>query len=97
VAAAQATLDEFKGAPFRWGHSDCTRLVAAHLRRLDYKVRLPAKGSYGTARAAMKQLRDRGFNTLAEALDSMGLERIAPAAALVGDVVQGASGDAFGA
>ncbi|WP_267395586.1 MULTISPECIES: hypothetical protein [unclassified Sphingomonas] len=97
VAAAQATLDEFRGEPFRWGHSDCSRLVAAHLRRLGYKVRLPAKGSYGTARAAMKQLRGRGFATLADALDGMGLERIPPAAALVGDIVQGASGDAFGA
>ena len=97
VAAAQATLDEFKGKRFRFGESDCVRLVASHLRRLGYKVRLPAKGSYASARSALKALRARGFDTLADALDALGLERIAPAAAIVGDIVQGASGDALGA
>lgn len=97
VAAAQATLDEFVGKPFRWGHSDCARLVAAHLRRMGYKVRVPAAGSYASPRSAMKALRARGHDTMAAAIDAVGLERIAPAEAVTGDIVQGASGDAFGA
>lgn len=97
VAAAQATLNEFRDRPFRWGHSDCARLAASHLRRLGYKVRLPAKGRYGTPRSALKALRDRGFENLGEALDAVGLKRIAPLDAAAGDIVQGASGDAFGA
>lgn len=97
VAAAQATLEAFRGKPFRWGRCDCSRIAAAHLRRMGHQVRLPAAGSYGSARGALKALRERGHETLAEALDAMGLERIAPAAALVGDLVTGAADEALGA
>jgi hypothetical protein len=97
VAAAQATLDEFLGKPFQWGRSDCARMVAAHLRRLGYKVQVPSKGSYGTPRSALKALRARGFESMMDAIDAVGLERIAPAEAVCGDIVCGASGDPFGA
>lgn len=97
TAATQATLDEFVGKPFRWGRSDCARLVAAHLRRLGYTVRVPSAGSYACARSALKALRARGFESMAEALDAIGLERIAPIEAVAGDIVQGESGDVFGA
>lgn len=97
VAAAQATLQQFRDKPFKFGDRDCVRMVAAHLRRLGHRVKLPAKGSYASARSALKVLRDRGHDTLADALDAMGLERIPPANALVGDIVQGDSGDALGA
>ncbi|MGI4730929.1 MAG: DUF6950 family protein [Janthinobacterium lividum] len=46
VAAAQATLDAYKGKPFRWGRCDCARIAASHLRRMGHQVRLPAAGSY---------------------------------------------------
>ena len=75
VAAAQATLDAYKGKPFRWGRCDCARIAASHLRRMGHQVRLPAAGSYGSARAAVKALRERGYETLGEALDGMGLGR----------------------
>ncbi len=97
VGAAQATMTEFVGRPFRWGRSDCARLAAVHLRRMGYQVRLPSAGSYASARSALKALRDRGFSSMAEALDAVGLTRIAPAEAVTGDIVMGASGDAFGA
>lgn len=97
VAAAQTTLDEFVGKPFRWGHNDCARLVAAHLRRMGYKVRVPSKGSYASPRSALKMLRARGFESMAAAIDAVGLQRVAPAEAVAGDIVQGESGDAFGA
>lgn len=97
VAAAQTTLAEFAGKPFQWGRSDCARLAAAHLRRMGYKVRLPAAGSYASARSASKALQDRGFASMADAIDAVGLTRIAPAEAVAGDIVMGASGDVFGA
>lgn len=97
VDAAQATLEQFRDKPFRLGQHDCVRLVAAHLRRLGYQVRLPSKGSYATPRSALKALRDRGFETVADAIDSMGLERIPVATALVGDIVCGAAEDPLGA
>lgn len=97
VAASQATLDEFKDKPFKLGERDCVRMVAAHLRRLGYKVKLPSRGSYRTPLSARKALQDRGFATVAAAMDAMGLERIPVALALVGDVVSGAADDPLGA
>lgn len=87
VAAAQATLDEFKDVPFRLGSRDCVRLAAAHLRRMGHQVRLPPTNSYRTLRMAKTRLNQRGHEDLIEAIDAMGLERIAPAAALPGDVL----------
>lgn len=95
--AAEATLREFERRPFKWGRADCARMTAAHLRRLGYKVVLPPSGSYGTALAAAKALKARGYADLPAALDDMGLERIAPAAAIVGDVLQLAGEDVLGA
>lgn len=97
VAAASATRDQFIGRPFRWGRSDCARLAAAHLRRMGYQVQLPPSGSYGGAKSALKALRARGYDTLAAALDALGLERIPWSTAVTGDIVMGASGDVFGA
>ncbi|WP_433910371.1 DUF6950 family protein [Sphingomonas yabuuchiae] len=85
--AAQATLDQWSTRPMRLGTSDCVRMTASHLRRLGRKVKLPASGSYRTPRSALKALVERGYSSLAEALDDMGLERIPPAAAIVGDVL----------
>lgn len=87
VAAAQATLDQWKDKPFRLGTRDCARLVASHLRRMGHKVRLPPSGSYASVRSAAKALRGMGYANLSEAMDGLGLERIAPAAALPGDVI----------
>lgn len=95
--AAQATLDAWSTRPMKLGRADCVRMVAAHLRRLGYQVRLPPAGSYGTVVSAMRALRERGFGSLAEALDAMGLERIAPAETIVGDVMLMPAGHELGA
>lgn len=87
VEAAQATLEAVKARPFKLGTNDCARMTASHLRRMGRRVKLPPSGSYGTARGALKALKDRGFANLVEAMDSFGFERIAPAAALPGDVL----------
>lgn len=91
----QATVDAWKGRPFAWGKSDCVRMVAAHLRRAGHKVMLPPASSYRSALTAKRRLADRGFANLAAAMDAMGFERIAPARALVGDVIAG-EGDEIG-
>lgn len=86
--AAQATLDEWKTRAFRLGEADCARMVASHLRRLGYTVKLPPARSYRTPRSAVAALRKMGHATVPAMLDALGLERITPAAALAGDVVQ---------
>lgn len=85
---AQKTLDSWKDRKFKLGEYDCARLVADHLRRCGYKVRVPSKGSYRTALSAAKALRDLGFETLAEAVAAVGLEEITPAATLAGDIIE---------
>lgn len=97
VAATQATLDRFRDRPFRWGSNDCVRLAAFHLRKMGHKPQLAKAGSYRSALAARSALKRAGYADLAAALDALGLVRIPPAEAWVGDIVMGASGDAFGA
>jgi len=86
--AAQATLHEWGGKKLRLGHADCVRMVASHLRRLGHKVVLPPAGSYRSVKAAKAALAKAGYACLPDALDSFGFERIAPAAALVGDIIE---------
>jgi hypothetical protein len=80
----------------RMGVNDCVRMTAAHLRLLGYRVKLPASGSYRTVNSARKALAARGFADVAAALDAMDLPRIAPAAAIIGDVIMLPSADGLG-
>ncbi len=86
--AAQATLNRFRDQPFTWGKNDCARMVAFHLRQLGFKPQLSKAGTYKTALSARRALARAGFANLPDAIDALGLPRIAPAAALVGDIVQ---------
>ena len=97
VAAAQATLARFKDHPLKLGVRDCVRMTAFHLRELGYKVKLPPSGSYRTRAKALELLAGRGYANLAQALDDLGLERIAPAFATVGDIIQMPATDELGA
>lgn len=95
--AAQKTLDQWRGRPFRLGTSDCVRMIAAHLRLLGYKVKLPNSGSYRTLNSATKALKAAGFSSVGQALDEMGLERIAPASTVAGDVLELPATNSLGA
>lgn len=95
--AAQATLDKWGKRPFKLGTSDCVRMVAAHLRKLGYRVKLPPSGSYRTVNSATKALKASGFASVADAIDALGLERIAPAAAVAGDLLELPAEDGLGA
>ncbi len=97
TTAAQKTLDKWSKKPMRLGTADCVRMAAAHLRQLGYKVKLPPSGSYRTPASAAKALKAAGFASVEDALDGQGLERIAPASAIVGDILMLDGGDRFGA
>lgn len=87
--AAQLLLDEWRDRPFSWQDGvTCVRLCAAHLRRMGYRPPLAKAGRYKTALGARRALERAGFADLAAGLDAMGLPRIAPAAALIGDIVE---------
>jgi hypothetical protein len=85
--AAQAAVDRFKGEPWQLGKNDCVRLAAFVLRRMGHHPQLGKAGTYTTGAGAMRALKRAGFDSLGAALDALGLERIAPAAARVADIV----------
>lgn len=97
VQLTAATKDHFVGRDFRWGVCDCARIAAWHLRQFGHSPQIAKAGSYKTALGAAAALKRLGHSTLADALDAIGLPRIAPAEAWVGDIVMGESGDVFGA
>jgi hypothetical protein len=96
--ATQKLLDDWKDRPFDWKtQSHCLRLVVEHLRRMGYKPPLSRAGSFKSALAAKGALKRAKVKTLAEAVDLMGLPRIPPAAALVGDIIELPGEAPFGA
>lgn len=85
--AAQAAVDRFKGQSWELGKNDCVRLAAFVLRRMGHRPQLGKAGSYTTSTGALRALKRAGYDTLGSALDGLGLERVAPAAARVADIV----------
>ena len=86
--AAQATLDRFKDKPFEFGRYDCARLLAFHLRQLGIRTTMAKAGRYSSPLGAKRALKRLGVETMAQLADSYGFERISPAAAVLGDLVE---------
>lgn len=85
--AVEATKAKFASKTFTFGSVDCAKMAAFHLKRLGHTVRLSKAGQYKTLKGAIGALKKLGYDTLPEAMDGMGFERIAPAFALIGDIV----------
>lgn len=85
--AAQACIDRFSGKAYEPGKRDCA-VLAAHLLH-QYGIAVPImKGlKYRTEAGAIRALKRTGCKDIVAAVDSLGLERIAPAAARTGDLV----------
>lgn len=97
VQATQATVDRFLGKTYKLSTVDCGRLLGLHLRKCGRKVDVPKIGAYSTYAGALKWLKHRGCDSIEAYLDSLGLLRIAPAEALVGDILTLPSSDALSA
>lgn len=85
--AAQATIDRFSGKPLDYGKDDCARMGAFCLKHLGVKVSLLKAGSYSSELGAARVLKKLGHASLSDAIDSLGLPRIAPAMCLPGDIM----------
>ncbi|KQM65783.1 hypothetical protein ASE75_06010 [Sphingomonas sp. Leaf17] len=85
--AAQATLARFGDVPLKLGKNDCVRMGAFALRQMGHRPQLGRAGSYSTPIGAVRALKRAGYASLADALDGLGLARIAPAAALPADIL----------
>lgn len=84
VAAAQRTVDIFKGKKFADGKFDCIQLVLTHARHMGKRIKIPAYGDTKSAAAVLRQL---GFTTLGAAMDKH-FKRIPLAQILAGDIVE---------
>jgi hypothetical protein len=87
VEAVEATIARFKDRPLSYGRDDCARMAAFCLRRLGVKAPLLKGGSYSSKLGAARALKAIGAETLADAVDGVGLPRIAPAMCLPGDIL----------
>lgn len=90
-----ATRSAFDERPFSWGTVDCIKVTAFHLRGMGHAVRFGTSGSYRTALGASRALARAGHATLCDAIASVGLIEIPPAACLLGDILVGPGTDAF--
>lgn len=86
--ATIATIARFQGQPFSWGRFDCARLAAFQARQLGWAVRIAKAGSYASALGAKRALARLGVSNLSELIDAHAIPRIAPAAALLGDLIE---------
>jgi hypothetical protein len=85
--AAEACRKRFHHKPYKPGTRDCPLLGLHDLRQMGVSVPW-AKGLRWKSEAdGLKTLKALGFANLIEALDSLGLARIAPAMARTADIV----------
>lgn len=96
--AAQSCVDRFVGKAYAPGTRDCVKLAAHALHKMGVKVGSLKGVRWSTESGGVKALRKAGYKSLVEAVDGLGLVRIAPAAALSGDLLALAGeGEGFGA
>ena len=87
-AAVQKALDRFNGRDFDIGEVDCGQLILFHLRSLGVKIPKNKLKKYKTLSQARAAIREAfGVTTLQEVCDLF-LDRITPAAAIVGDIIE---------
>lgn len=93
--ATQATEDRFRWKVADWKtQTTCLHMAHFHLKAMGVKVPRvpPVRGPI----AARKLLDRHGWADMAAVIDAQGLERIAPAMMLVGDLAYRASADGLG-
>lgn len=93
--AVQETMEKYRSRPFDWrSKATCLHMARFHLRRMGRKP--PPMPQVGSLLAAKKALKERDWLNVADMLDGIGLERIAPAMMLLGDLVAIESEDGIG-
>lgn len=76
-----------EGKPYKPGTRDCLKLLLKAVRGMGGSTVLAKGARYTTEAGALRELKRRGFDDLPSAIDAAGLVRIAPAAALPGDIL----------
>lgn len=94
--ATLRTMERFVGPAFDWGKYDCGKMLIAHLREMGHRPRIGAGGTWKTPLGLKRFLASHGGSGAA-CLDGWGLMRIAPAMAIVGDILEMPGEPPFGA
>jgi len=88
MEAAQACLDRFAGKSYDpRARRDCAWMARHDLHHLGRRVGQGKLPTYTTELGGIRALKRTGFASLIDYVDSLGLERIAPASALAADIV----------
>lgn len=96
-AATEATMAKYRNRIWSWEHAvSCVHMLRSHMRRMGHRPEpLPRVRSHV---AALRALKAKGWSSVADLLDAQpGLQRIPPAAMLLGDVAVVKSEDGLGA
>jgi hypothetical protein len=97
VAATQQTIDQFYEQDFKWGERDCGVLAHQHLLNCGFPdTPYNQMRAYRTAKGCKRAMLRLGHSGTEDVIDSMGFERITPAAVLPGDLVAFPGGDEDG-
>lgn len=91
----EKTKEKFYGRQFAWGTGDCAKMAAFHARAFGWKI--PKQGTYRTEFGALKYLKELGFDSVTDLVTATGLTEIAPARAMIGDIVTFESDSKIGA
>lgn len=87
VERTQKTIDLWLNRTFQWGTADCGQMAGSHLDACGVTTPLAQAGNYKTEIGARRVMRRLGATSMEDFLDNLGLDRIAPASALPGDIV----------
>lgn len=83
--ALEKTLTKYRRRAVDWKEVDCVRMLRSHLVAMGHR-KVPKVPAYDSAAGAKRALKQAGFNSVEELLDSL-LPRIPSASSLPGDVV----------
>lgn len=93
---AQAVVNDHLFQDLIYGQRDCAHLAASVLNAFGIAHPLKSAGKFKTVPQAARALKKAGFATLADAVDSTGLERIGAASALPCDLIAVRADDFIG-
>lgn len=85
--AVEACRKRFHQKSYKPGVRDCPLLALHVLHKLGVAVPFARGLKWRDEAEGLRALKDLGFDNLHQALDSLGLPRIAPASALAGDII----------
>ena len=88
------TRDRFVGREIDYFENDCGKMVIDHLRRMEWDI---PRGGDWRSKLGLARFLKRNGGSGAAVLDKWGLSRIAPARAILGDIIEMPGEPPFGA